>query len=643
MNLLFFDLETFLFEAGMSAPPMVCGTFALLRDPEWEPGDIERAREDTEEQVKLLLRDEALDLIDTLLDESDIVWVAQNAPYDFSVIMAHRPEWRERIFRLYEEGRVYDTQIYEKFLAIADGSHRRYGTRGFSLAKIVKRRLGDDISATKTDPDAWRLRYSELDGIDPSEWPEAAVHYALHDVIYLAQVLVSQRASMRDTFMHREGLRNLPKELKLQHRASWALRLASVWGTVIDQQATDALEKAFTEEMERLRAPAVEAGYIRPDGSKDTKLIRSAVETSWTSKDWAADVPRTPSGAVSMDRDALVKSGNPVLVALAEASKYEKRLSTFLPMLRKGTVHTQYNVLVDSGRTSSYSPNLQQVPRDGGMREAFRPRPGYCFVGCDYDTLEMRSLAQILWEWYGSESYIPTMVQTLREGKDLHLEFATELLGISYEEAERRKAEGDQEVLNARQFAKVGNFGFPGGLGAQTFVSYAEGYGLNVTEEEAKRLYTMFRVKWAEMPWYFRDVGKIVEASGEVTQKLFRVRADVTFTSACNTFFQGRAANGAKEALARLTKVAYTDITSPLYGSRPVLFVHDEIIMESPIRDDMSPVCEAMEQVMIEGMQSAIDAVPVTCEAVPMDRWAKRAKRVYDSQGRLSVWTPEKP
>jgi len=642
--LLLFDLETYLIEDGLVAPPMVCGTFALIENAQWEAGNIDRPMEDTKDEVRILLRDKALALVDQMLERSDLVWVAKNAPFDFSVILAHEPSWRERVFRLYDEGRVYDPEVMEKFIAIAEGKNHAYGPKGFSLDKIVKRRIGDDISASKTDPDAWRLRYAELDGVPVDSWPEAAIHYAEHDVIYMAGVMSSQRKSMADNFAFRpaEVIQGLPEEIKLQHQASWALRLCSTWGVRTDLEHTAKLKAQFEQERDALLAPAYEAGILRDDGTKNMEVFRERVTAAYQKKGglWGdADIPLTAKGAVSTSREVLENSGDPVLLGLAKAGVYEKRLSAFIPVLERGLICPSYNVLVDSGRTSSYNPNIQQIPRDGGIREAFVARDGYCFIACDYDTLEMRSLAQILWEWYGSEEYVPTMVQTLREGKDLHLEFATELLGISYEEAERRRAEGDPEVNEARQFAKVGNFGFPGGLGAATFESYARGYGLEVTPEEAKRLYTLFRQKWVEMQWYFKDIGDLVN-NGEIVQSLCRVRKDVPFTAAANSFFQGLAANGAKWALYLLALACYTDITSPLYGCRPIFFIHDEVILEAPIQPDMRPVCDAMEERLKTGMGRFITSVPVTCEAVPMSRWSKKAKRIEDDQGRVRIWTP---
>jgi hypothetical protein len=109
--------------------------------------------------------------------------------------------------------------------------------------------------------------------------------------------------------------------------------------------------------------------------------------------------PRTEKGRVSTARLTLEESGDPVLEELATLANPSKLLSTYVPALLRGTkvpINARYNVLVASGRTSCGSPNLQNPPREGGVREAFVPRPGFLFASVDYDTLELRTLAQAL-------------------------------------------------------------------------------------------------------------------------------------------------------------------------------------------------------------------------------------------------------
>lgn len=58
-----------------------------------------------------------------------------------------------------------------------------------------------------------------------------------------------------------------------------------------------------------------------------------------------------------------------------------------------GRVHSSFLQLMSTGRTSSSSPNLQNIPRDKKYRESFRPDDGFVFVAADFSNQEMRILA----------------------------------------------------------------------------------------------------------------------------------------------------------------------------------------------------------------------------------------------------------
>ncbi len=75
-------------------------------------------------------------------------------------------------------------------------------------------------------------------------------------------------------------------------------------------------------------------------------------------------------------------------------------------------------------------PNLQNQPRKPGVRECFVPRPGWVFISSDYHTAELRSLAQVLLDWYGESQ----MAEALRAGKDLHLVTGASIISATYED-----------------------------------------------------------------------------------------------------------------------------------------------------------------------------------------------------------------
>jgi DNA polymerase I-like protein with 3'-5' exonuclease and polymerase domains len=286
---------------------------------------------------------------------------------------------------------------------------------------------------------------------------------------------------------------------------------------------------------------------------------------------------------------------------------------------------------MDTGRTSASKPNLQNPPRKGGVRECFVSRPGTCFVFTDYDTLELRALSQACLDILGRSK----MAEALRRGEDLHLSLAAEMLGISVADALARQDSGDPQIAEYRQQAKPANFGFPGGMAAPSFREYAEGYGVKLSEAQAQDIRDAWFKKWPEMQDYFSHVGNLRDPLTQLRSG--RLRGGASFTAAANGFFQGLAADGAKEALWRVAKECYTDPESPLWGCHPVLFLHDEIGLEVP--DGNTAAAERLAVVMREAMQAWIPDVPITCGPVMMRRWYKGAKAVREN----GVLVPCKP
>jgi DNA polymerase-1 len=210
----------------------------------------------------------------------------------------------------------------------------------------------------------------------------------------------------------------------------------------------------------------------------------------------------------------------------------------------------------------------------------------------------------------------------------------------TYEEASKRLRAKDPEVKAFRQRAKAANFGYPGGLGAQTFKEYARGYGIQMSIQDSYDLRSRWFARWPEMRRYLQEhiagMAEYVETF-PVTQFVSkRVRGGCYYTSAANTYFQGLAADGAKRALYDVSRACYTDPESPLYGSYPVVFVHDEIILETPEH----AVHEAAEQlvgVMCASMQKYVPDIPITASAHAMRVWTKDAEPVYRDE-RLVPW-----
>ena len=155
-------------------------------------------------------------------------------------------------------------------------------------------------------------------------------------------------------------------------------------------------------------------------------------------------------------------------------------------------VYPSYELLMDTGRTSSRSPNIQQVPKNGPIRSLFRARQGNLFFIADFKAVELCSLAQVCFAQFGKSR----MAEFINKGVDLHRETASKMFGKQPDEISNEE----------RQYAKAVNFGFPGGLGAASFVAYAlSGYGVRVTLEEAKSFRANWMKTFPEMEMYMAD------------------------------------------------------------------------------------------------------------------------------------------
>jgi len=648
VSLLAFDTETHLIQPGLLAPPIVCGSFA------WRTGG----------RIDTILNDKThtLHTITNDLTTTDTIFVGANIAYDFGCILATRPDLLPLIWRAYEEERVFDVLIAGTLDAIYGGRLRedengqralflRDGTRissgRYSLATVVQDYLGR-TDAKKNDK--WRLSYALLEDTPIKQWPEEARQYPLDDARNTLEVAEVQLKQCHN-------LHNLPA----QAHAAFCAHLGSVWGIRTDGERVPALHASVHENIERIQAFAIEKKLLKKGGTKkapkwtkDTKYIKELVYKAYDGLP-----PTTDSGDVSMARETLAESGDADLETFAEYSKWEK-LKTYadgLAALGNKPMNVACNILLNTGR-ASYDGLIQLIPRKGGVRECFVPRKGYVWCSVDYAAIEMSTLAQVcIWALGYS-----TLGDAINKGLDPHSLFAAQMTGAQYKEFLKNKDRAQEKGY--RQAAKAANFGFPGMMGAAKFVIAKKREDEKVCEwthrdgrcgaekvrewkgrelqaplckrciEEAEKLRTYYLQQWPEMPNYF----KWVSAEGDTVEQYVskRVRGGCSGPAAANTRFQGLAADGAKAAVVAMTKEMYLDSQSPLYGSRLLIFTHDETIVEMP-EERAHEAAHRQADIMVAEMKKYVPDVRVKAEPALMRRWSKAAEPKY-VDGRLVPW-----
>lgn len=310
-----------------------------------------------------------------------------------------------------------------------------------------------------------------------------------------------------------------------------------------------------------------------------------------------------------------------------------KILSTYMNedlICKDGRVHPRFNPLMRTGRTSCSEPNIQNVPREEGIRGIYVPSKGSLLYAVDYSQLELCALAQSCLTWYGESR----MAEVINEGQDLHRWFAAVILDKNPEDVDKSE----------RQTAKACNFGFPGGLGLETFKTLASSqYGVSLSLDECR----MLKQKWLDaFPEMRLHLAPPVDMSArrnkdedEEDGDLYigrtttgRIRSACPYCAAANYVFQGLSADGAKIALWYLF----------LEGYKVVNFIHDEAIVELVPDDNIQHHIARINTLMVAGMKKVIPDVLINVEGALMDRWYKDAEPVFGEDGRLLVWQPSK-
>ena len=651
MKRISFDVETHIIRAGMIFPKLVCVTTSDGKNK-----NIYLAALGVAEIIRLL-------------HDPEVILVGHNVSFDLGVIIAEAiaqgiPEHfiLSLVFQAYAENRIVDTMVRAMLVSIAQGKFQeiegqRRGKQ-FSLEVLALNWLHRKIQKQ----DTWRLHYAYLDGTPIAQWPQDAIDYAILDseITWDLDAAISSWAVSEGQV---DG--SIPNEFE-QHRAAFVLHLMSGWGVRVDEIMVKLVRENLEAQRKTSYAVMDQWGIFKKDRyggykltkkgarQKNLKRLRELISQGYAEQ--GEEAPLTAGGKsgkkqIATDADSALDSGHPAAIEYANGAGAEKLLNTYIPILERGKnglpVTSSPNVLVASGRTSWTNPNWQNPPKVGGIRECVIARPGYAFVGADLDTVELRALAQTCLELFGWSE----MANAIGRGEDLHLALAAEILGIDYALAKKLYDSGDPVLAETRDTAKNCNFGLGGGMGAAKFAITCINNGTPLISDpkallsdhtaRAKMLKEAWFRKWPEMRLYLKHAGDMTGDFGPcslVQPWSNRVRGGLDYCSFANSYFQGRVADGAKLALWRVAYACYVDKSSCLYGSRLVLFLHDELILECPI-DKIDACGKELVRILCGAVQEVIPDVIITSTAVAMLRWWKGAKPVFMS-GEL---VPSKP
>ena len=205
------------------------------------------------------------------------------------------------------------------------------------------------------------------------------------------------------------------------------------------EEATKRLDEVASSIWDPLEYSGDTGARVKPT---DKFNIKSPKQLKWMLQQVLGyPVPSTDAATIDTLIDE-VESGvitNPqakdFLQAIASVRKNSKYMDTYVQGMRDSVcrdarIRGTFNLHgTETGRLSSSSPNMQNVPRDKKIKNLLCATPGYKLVQMDYSQAELRVLALL--------SRDPYLVSVYVNGKDLHDAVATEMFGPNFDKEQR--------------------------------------------------------------------------------------------------------------------------------------------------------------------------------------------------------------
>ena len=275
---------------------------------------------------------------------------------------------------------------------------------------------------------------------------------------------------------------------------------------------------------------------------------------------------KTKSG-YSTDESVLNSLEHPIAAPLLEFRELAKLKGTYTePFMRLSSsgerVYTHFlHTGTATGRLSSHSPNLQNIPARGSLardvRNCFVAQDGNMLISLDYSQIELRLLAHF--------SADPALIAAFKADEDIHARTAISIFG-------------DSEPSH-RAVAKSINFGLIYGMGSSRLAK-----NLGISTKEAKEYIERYFASFSTIKSYLASIKTQAREHGRIFTLLGRQRVfDFSLAGAreqalyereaVNSVFQGSAAD--------IIKLAMNAIYPLLdENHKMILQIHDELIFE---------------------------------------------------------------
>lgn len=173
----------------------------------------------------------------------------------------------------------------------------------------------------------------------------------------------------------------------------------------------------------------------------------------------------------------------------------ETRTERFINIAMRGTIPIPLRYYAaHTGRWGGDDKvNMQNLPRKSPLKDAICAPTGYTMIDCDLSQIEARTLA-----WLAEQN---DLVEAFDRGDDVYKIMASSIYGKSV----------DQIDQNERFVGKTTILGAGYGMGAMKFQAQLKNFGVELDEDECKRIISVYRDTYQWIPMLWRDGNNTLE------------------------------------------------------------------------------------------------------------------------------------
>ncbi len=503
--------------------------------------------------------------------------IAHNAKFDWKFLHRHLGVRMNGIF---------DTYL-ASVLASAGDENDRHG-----LEPVVGRYLNQSLNK-----DAQLSNWA-------GELSQHQIQYAARD----AQVLVPLREKLQDKLAELDLL----VTAELEFAAVPAIAGMELAGVYLDEELWKALLQRMTVERDAI---ADELQQVLGAGAAQMNLFGEVEPINLDSPAQVKEALTRIGIPVEDTREwtlSKLAKDHPIVAKLLEHRGLSKNLSSFGANILEyvnpatGRLHADFRQLgTPTGRITTSSPSLQQIPHTVEYRSCFRAPAGRKLIVADYSQIEMRILAD-----FSSDQ---ALLNAFDSGADLHRTTASQMFGVPLADISPRQ----------RESAKGLNYGLVYGMGAE---GLAGRIGSSV--KEAEGLIERYFDAYSGVARWLHDAAETAvreRASRTASGRLWKYKldpADRTEQAALrrvgkNAPIQGTSSDIFKRSM-RLLDDSLQGLNALIVNS-----IHDELVVECD-----AAIAEEVKEIvrfeMIAGAKEFLLRVPVEVEAVISDAWLKK-------------------